>query len=181
MKPAAVRCSGGDTSTGGGGAVSTGSGAGAGGGVRGGASAQARAARREADQLRLAAQQETNELRTTAIRDGDHYVINGQKTWTTLGQYADWIFLLVRTDPENPKSQEGISFLLCDMKSPGITVRPIVNQLGEHDFNEVTFDDVAVPADALVGELLTLAEAEQCAKIVQCANPRQTVEIVECA
>ena len=63
-------------------------------------------------------------LKTRAVRDGDHYVINGQKTWTTLGQYADWIFLLARTNPEARKPQEGISFIVADMKTPGITVRP---------------------------------------------------------
>ncbi len=90
-------------------------------------------------------------LKTRAVRDGDHWVVNGQKTWTTLAQHADWIFLLVRTDP-NAKKQEGISFLLCDMKTPGITVRPIVTIEGGHEVNEVFFDDVRVPADLLVGE-----------------------------
>jgi alkylation response protein AidB-like acyl-CoA dehydrogenase len=90
-------------------------------------------------------------LKTTAVRDGDHYVVNGQKTWTTLGQYADWIFCLVRTDP-NAKAQEGISFLLIDMKSPGVTIRPIELLDGEAEVNEVFFDDVRVPAENLVGE-----------------------------
>jgi alkylation response protein AidB-like acyl-CoA dehydrogenase len=85
-------------------------------------------------------------LKTTAVRDGDHYVVNGQKTWTTLGQYADWIFCLVRTDP-NAKAQEGISFLLIDMKSPGVTIRPIELLDGEAEVNEVFFDDVRVPAE----------------------------------
>ena len=80
-------------------------------------------------------------LKTTAKRDGDHYVVNGQKTWTTLAQHADWIFCLVRTDPA-AKKQEGISFLLIDMKSPGITVRPIQTIDGGHEVNEVFFDDV---------------------------------------
>ncbi|MBV1798558.1 acyl-CoA dehydrogenase family protein [Siccirubricoccus sp. G192] len=90
-------------------------------------------------------------LKTRAVREGDHYVVNGQKTWTTLAQHADWIFLLVRTDP-NAKKQEGISFLLCDMKTPGITVRPIITIEGGHEVNEVFFDDVKVPAENLVGQ-----------------------------
>lgn len=90
-------------------------------------------------------------LKTTAKRDGDHYVINGQKTWTTLGQHADWIFVLARTD-SSAKKQEGISFILCDMKTPGITVRPIITIEGGHEVNEVFFDDVRVPAENLVGQ-----------------------------
>ncbi|MCE8514024.1 acyl-CoA dehydrogenase family protein [Ruegeria pomeroyi] len=90
-------------------------------------------------------------LKTRAVRDGDHYVVNGQKTWTTLGQYANWIFCLVRTDPE-AKQQEGISFLLIDMTTPGITVRPIVLLDGTPEVNEVFFDDVRVPVENLVGE-----------------------------
>ena len=88
-------------------------------------------------------------LRTAAKRDGDHYVVNGQKTWTTLAQHADWIFCLVRTD-QQAKKQEGISFLLIDMKTPGITVRPIITIEGGHEVNEVFFDDVKVPAENLV-------------------------------
>ena len=91
-------------------------------------------------------------LRTTAVRDGDEFVVNGQKTWTTLGQYGDWIFCLVRTDPE-AKKQRGISFLLIDMTSPGVTVRPIELIDGGHEVNEVWFEDVRVPAGNLVGEL----------------------------
>jgi alkylation response protein AidB-like acyl-CoA dehydrogenase len=91
-------------------------------------------------------------LRTTAVRDGDTYVVNGQKTWTTLGQYADWIFLLARTDPTAPKRQAGISFLLADMSSPGITLRPIKLIDGGYEVNEVFFEDVRIPADQLVGE-----------------------------
>ncbi|MBP0446416.1 acyl-CoA dehydrogenase family protein [Roseomonas sp. SSH11] len=90
-------------------------------------------------------------LKTGAVRDGDHYVVNGQKTWTTLAQHADWIFCLVRTDPK-AKKQEGISFLLIDMKSPGVTVRPIITIDGAHEVNEVFFDDVRVPVENLVGE-----------------------------
>ncbi len=91
-------------------------------------------------------------LRTTAQRDGDSYVVNGQKTWTTLGQYADWIFCLVRTDPQAPKRQAGISFLLIDLDTPGITMRPIKLIDGSVEVNEVFFEDVRVPADQLVGE-----------------------------
>ncbi|OFB39641.1 acyl-CoA dehydrogenase [Mycolicibacterium sp. (ex Dasyatis americana)] len=91
-------------------------------------------------------------LRTTAIRDGDSYVVNGQKTWTTLGQHADWIFCLVRTDPQAPKKQAGISFLLFEMNTPGVTLRPIKLIDGSYEVNEVFFEDVRVPADQLVGE-----------------------------
>ncbi|MGE9808543.1 acyl-CoA dehydrogenase family protein [Janibacter sp. G1551] len=91
-------------------------------------------------------------LRTTAVREGDEYVVNGQKTWTTLAQHADWMFALVRTDPDAPKKQAGISFLLLDMRSEGVTVRPIRTLDGGHDVNEVFFDNVRVPADQLVGE-----------------------------
>jgi len=90
-------------------------------------------------------------LKTIAVRDGEHYVVNGQKTWTTLAQHADMIFCLVRTDPAARK-QEGISFLLIDMKSPGITVRPIVMLDEEHEVNEVFFENVRVPVANLVGE-----------------------------
>ena len=90
-------------------------------------------------------------LKTTAKRDGSGFVVNGQKTWTTLAQHADWIFCLVRTDPA-AKKQEGISFLLVDMRSPGITVRPIQTIDGGHEVNEVFFDDVRVPAENLVGQ-----------------------------
>jgi alkylation response protein AidB-like acyl-CoA dehydrogenase len=90
-------------------------------------------------------------LKTSAARDGDHYVVNGQKTWTTLGQWADWIFCLVRTDSGGRK-QEGISFLLVDMQTPGVTVRPIITIDGAHEVNEVFFDNVRVPVDNLVGE-----------------------------
>jgi hypothetical protein len=90
-------------------------------------------------------------LRCRAVRDGDHYIVDGQKTWTTLAQYADWIFCLVRTDP-GAKPQEGISFLLIDMKSPGITIKPIIVLDGAREVNEVFFDAVKVPAENLVGE-----------------------------
>jgi pimeloyl-CoA dehydrogenase large subunit len=90
-------------------------------------------------------------LKTTARREGGEWVINGQKTWTTLAQYADWIFVLARTDA-SVKKQEGISFILVDMKSPGVTVRPIQTLDGGHEINEVFFDDVRAPIENLVGE-----------------------------
>ncbi|MFC3432602.1 acyl-CoA dehydrogenase family protein [Nocardia seriolae] len=89
-------------------------------------------------------------LRTTAVRDGDSYIVNGQKIWTTLAQYADWIFCLCRTDP-NAKKQAGISMLLFDVKTPGVTIRPIKLIDGHHEVNEVFFENVRVPADQLVG------------------------------
>ncbi|MFD4183920.1 acyl-CoA dehydrogenase family protein, partial [Rhodococcus sp. NPDC058514] len=91
-------------------------------------------------------------LKTRAVRDGDDYIVNGQKTWTTMAQHADWIFCLVRTDPNAPKRQAGISFLLIDMKTPGVTVRPIKLIDGGYEVNEVWFEDVRVPAENLVGE-----------------------------
>jgi pimeloyl-CoA dehydrogenase large subunit len=90
-------------------------------------------------------------LRTRAERKGDKYIVNGQKIWTTLAQYADWIFCLVRTDTA-AKQQEGISFLLIDMKTPGITTRPIITIDGGREVNEVFFDNVEVPAENLVGQ-----------------------------
>ncbi|WP_144019475.1 acyl-CoA dehydrogenase family protein, partial [Piscirickettsia salmonis] len=90
-------------------------------------------------------------VKTTAVRDGDHYVVNGQKTWTTLAQYADWMFCLARTDPE-ARAQRGISMLLLDMRAPGVTVRPIRTLDGGHDVNEVWLENVRVPAANLVGE-----------------------------
>ncbi len=91
-------------------------------------------------------------LKTRAERDGAHYVVNGQKIWTTLGHYADWIFCLVRTDSQVVKRQEGISFLLIDMKTPGVTVRPLILMDGGHEVNEVFFEDVKVPVENLVFE-----------------------------
>ena len=90
-------------------------------------------------------------LRTSARRDGDHYIVNGQKIWTTTAHLADWTFALVRTDPEARK-QDGISFLLIDLKSHGITIRPITSIDGEHHLNEVFFDEVRVPVTNLVGK-----------------------------
>lgn len=91
-------------------------------------------------------------LKTSAELDGDYYVVNGTKSWTTLGQYADWIFCLVRTNTDVARRQEGISFLLIDMKQPGVTVKPIIMLGGEHEVNEVHFEDVKVPVENLVGE-----------------------------
>ena len=90
-------------------------------------------------------------LKMSAVRDGDEYVLNGQKTWTTYGQHADWIFCLVRTSSEG-KKQEGISFILVDMNTPGVEVRPIILLEGTHEVNEVWFTDVRVPAANLIGE-----------------------------
>jgi len=90
-------------------------------------------------------------LRTRAVRDGDHYVVSGHKTWTTLAQHADWIFCLVRTNP-NAKPQEGISFLLIDMRSPGVSVWPIITIDGVHEVNDVFLDDVRVPLENRIGE-----------------------------
>src|SRR5205823_12391564 len=89
-------------------------------------------------------------LKTAARRDGDDYVVNGQKIWTSTAHHADWCFCLVRTAPQAPKRQQGISFLLIDMKTPGITVRPIISIDGSHHLNEVFFDDVRVPVDMRV-------------------------------
>ncbi|MDW5444148.1 acyl-CoA dehydrogenase family protein [Polaromonas sp. SM01] len=91
-------------------------------------------------------------LKTRALRDGECYIVNGQKIWTTMAQWADWIFCLVRTNPDAARAQEGISMLLIDMKTPGITVRPITTLDGGQDVNEVWFENVAVPVKNLVGE-----------------------------
>lgn len=91
-------------------------------------------------------------LRTRAVRDGDRYTVNGQKTWTTSAQWADWIFCLVRTDPDAARPQQGISFLLIDMRSPGVDVRPITTLDGGQEINDVFLEDVRVPVENLVGE-----------------------------
>jgi alkylation response protein AidB-like acyl-CoA dehydrogenase len=90
-------------------------------------------------------------LQTRAVEDGDDFVVNGSKIWTSAAHHADWIFLLVRTDPEAPK-HKGISYLLVDMKTPGVTVRPLVQMTGARGFNQVFFEDVRVPRQNLVGE-----------------------------
>ncbi len=91
-------------------------------------------------------------LQTRAVIDGDDFVINGQKIWTSQAHYADWMFLLARTDPDAPK-HKGISFLLVDMKTPGITIRPLINMANQKGFNEVFFENVRTPRRNLVGEL----------------------------
>jgi alkylation response protein AidB-like acyl-CoA dehydrogenase len=118
-------------------------------------------------------------LQARAVRDGDDYIVNGQKIWTTGAHHADWCFLLVRTDPDAPK-HKGISFLLAEMKSPGITVRPLVNLAGYHEFNEVFFEDVRVPVRNRVGEenrgwyvAMTLLDFERSNVASIAANQRQ--------
>jgi alkylation response protein AidB-like acyl-CoA dehydrogenase len=106
-------------------------------------------------------------LRSRAVREGDHYIVNGQKTWTSFAHWADWIFCLVRTNPD-AKPQEGISFLLIDMKTPGITVRPIIMLDGAHHVNDVFFDNVKVPVANRIGKE---GEGWTCAKFLL-ANER---------
>jgi alkylation response protein AidB-like acyl-CoA dehydrogenase len=120
-------------------------------------------------------------LQTRAARDGDDYIINGQKIWTTQAHIADWMFLLARTDPEAPK-HKGISFFLLDMKTPGITVRPLINMGNRHEFNEVFFEDVRVPAKNLVGGenrgwyvAMTLLDFER-SSVASVAANRRTLE-----
>ncbi|MEC9415557.1 MAG: acyl-CoA dehydrogenase family protein, partial [Pseudomonadota bacterium] len=91
-------------------------------------------------------------LKTRADRDGDDYILNGTKTWTTMGHLADWIFCLVRTSSDVARKQEGISFILVDMKTPGVSVKPIITIEGDREVNEVHFEDVKVPANNLIGE-----------------------------
>jgi alkylation response protein AidB-like acyl-CoA dehydrogenase len=90
-------------------------------------------------------------LRTRAVRDGDDYIVNGQKTWTTLAHQAKWMIMLARTDPDAPK-HKGITYFIVDMKSPGLTIQPLVNMAGGHEFNDVFLDNVRVPKDNVVGE-----------------------------
>ncbi len=122
-------------------------------------------------------------LQTRATRDGDDYVVNGQKIWTTGAHHADWCFLLVRTNPNAPK-HKGISFLLADMKSPGISVRPIVNMAGYHEFNEVFFEDVRVPVANRIGEenngwyvAMTLLDFER-SNVASIAANQRTLELL---
>jgi alkylation response protein AidB-like acyl-CoA dehydrogenase len=90
-------------------------------------------------------------LRTSAVRDGDDYIVNGHKIWQGMAHHADWMFTLVRTDPAAPKKQMGISMLLIDLRLPGVTIKPIITIDGRHEVNEVFLDNVRVPADCLVG------------------------------
>jgi 3-oxocholest-4-en-26-oyl-CoA dehydrogenase alpha subunit len=126
-------------------------------------------------------------LQTRAVRDGDDYVINGQKIWTTQAHIADWMFFLARTDVEAPK-HKGISFFLMDMKTPGITVRPLVNMGNRHEFNEVFFEDVRVPAKNLVGGenrgwyvAMTLLDFERSSVASVAANRRTLADLVALA
>ena len=91
-------------------------------------------------------------VQTRAVRDGNCYTLNGQKVWTSCAHRARWCWLAVRTDPKAPKKQHGITLLIMDMKSPGITIRPLYNHAGYHSFNEVFFDNVKVPVENVVGE-----------------------------
>jgi len=114
-------------------------------------------------------------LRTEAVPDGNDFIVNGQKIWTSLAPVADWIFLLVRTD-RSARKQAGISFLLADMKTPGITIRPIVNLKGEPEFAEVFFDNVRVPKENLVGTLndgWTMAKSLLGDERIVLGSPRQ--------
>jgi alkylation response protein AidB-like acyl-CoA dehydrogenase len=121
-------------------------------------------------------------LQTRAVRDGDDYVVNGQKIWTSGGHGANWIFLLARTDPEAPK-HKGISFFLLDMKTPGVTVRPLINMADRHDFNEVFFEDVRIPRANMVGEEnrgwyvgMTLLDFER-SGVARTGAQRRTLEV----
>jgi alkylation response protein AidB-like acyl-CoA dehydrogenase len=122
-------------------------------------------------------------LQTRAVRDGDDYVVNGQKIWTTGAHHADWCFLLARSDPEAPK-HKGISFFLADMKTPGITVSPIVNMAGYHEFNQVFFEDVRIPARNIVGGenqgwyvAMTLLDFER-SNVASIAANQRTLELL---
>jgi len=120
-------------------------------------------------------------LRTEATADGDDFIVNGQKIWTSMAPHADWIFLLVRTN-KAVAPQAGISFLLADMKTPGITVRPIVNMKGEAEFAEVFFDDVRVPKENLVGEIdkgWTMAKSLLGDERITLGSPRQSAYALE--
>ncbi len=126
-------------------------------------------------------------LKTKAELDGDHYVINGAKIWTTYAQYADWIFVLVRTSNEG-KKQEGITFILCDMKTPGIKVNPIISIDNEHSLNEVEFNNVRVPVANVIGEVnkgWTVAKAllaHERTSIADVAQSKRNIrQIKECA
>ena len=120
-------------------------------------------------------------LQTRAVKDGDDFVINGQKIWTSGAHHSDWIHVLTRTDPDAPKHR-GISYFLLDMKTPGVEVRPLINMLGDHEFNEVYFTDVRVPASNMMGEqnrgwyvATTLLDFER-SGVAWSANARRQVE-----
>ncbi|MCH7837063.1 MAG: acyl-CoA dehydrogenase family protein [Chloroflexi bacterium] len=122
-------------------------------------------------------------LQTRAVRDGDDYIISGQKSWTSEAHHADWMFLLARTDPDAPK-HKGISFFVLDMKTPGITVQPMIHMANRHHFNDVFFDNVRVPKEALVGEEnrgwyvgMTLLDFER-SGIIGFASQRRTLEMM---
>jgi hypothetical protein len=126
-------------------------------------------------------------LSTRAVEDGDDYIINGSKIWTTLAHRADWIMILARTDPDAPKHR-GISFFLVDMKSPGISVQPIYNMAGYHDFNQVFLDNVRVPKRNMVGEknkgwyvAVTLLDFERSGIDYAAVSRRLLKELVEYA
>ena len=126
-------------------------------------------------------------LETRAVADGDDYIINGTKIWTSDAHHADWMFLLARTDPEAPKHR-GISFFLMDMKSPGVTVRPIIDMSGLHRFNQVFFDSVRVPKGNVVGELnrgwyvgATLLDFERSGVRYSAGSQRLLEELVQLA
>ncbi|MFN0093915.1 MAG: acyl-CoA dehydrogenase family protein [Dehalococcoidia bacterium] len=120
-------------------------------------------------------------LQTRAIRDGDDYVVNGQKIWTSGGHLAKWMILLARTDPEAPKHR-GISYFIVDMKSPGLNVRPLINMADSHEFNEVFFEDVRIPKENLIGEenrgwyLAQTTLSFERSNIGSAVGARQTVE-----
>ena len=121
-------------------------------------------------------------LQTRAVRDGDDYIVNGQKIWTSGGHGANWIFLLARTDPDAPK-HKGISFFLLDMKTPGVTIRPLINMADRHDFNEVFFEDVRIPRANMVGDEnrgwyvgMTLLDFER-SGVARTGAQRRTLEV----
>ena len=121
-------------------------------------------------------------LRTAAVVDGDEFVVNGSKIWTTWANHSDWMFALVRTDPDAPRKQAGISFVLIDMKTPGLDVRPIRTIAGDEEFCEVFFDDVRVPVENLVGELhggWRVANALLAHERLGTANPQLLYEALE--
>jgi alkylation response protein AidB-like acyl-CoA dehydrogenase len=122
-------------------------------------------------------------MQTTAIREGDEYVINGQKVWTSCAHWARWIWLACRTDPEAPKKHHGLSLIIVDMKSEGLTVRPLVNYVGGHVFNEIFFNNVRVPAENLVGvenngwsQLMTALAFERGTAITVTAAARRLID-----